>query len=127
MKNKFSIFFLGFMLLFTSCGEQHKAQSLVKDFLNENLIDNDCSYERFGKLTPTAMINADRLAAMRKDIETLPIVKKGIRYKSNDLPDTLLYIRATYKLTGKNGEKEKFTQTFYMDKGITHIIAFKKN
>lgn len=127
MKIKFSILFLGIVLLFTSCGEQHKAQSLVKDFLNENLIDNDCSFERFSKLTPTAMINAERLAAMRKDIETLPIVKKGIQYGSNDLPDTLLYIRATYKLTGKNGEKEKFTQTFYMDKGITHIIAFKKN
>lgn len=127
MKIKFSILFLGILLLFTSCGEQHKAQSLVKDFLNENLIDNDCSFERFSKLTPTAMINAERLAAMRKDIETLPIVKKGIQYGSNDLPDTLLYIRATYKLTGKNGEKEKFTQTFYMDKGITHIIAFKKN
>lgn len=127
MKIKFSILFLGIVLLFTSCGEQHKAQSLVKDFLNENLIDNDCSFERFSKLTPTAMINAERLAAMRKDIETLPIVKKGIQYGSNDLPDTLLYIRATYKLTGKDGEKEKFTQTFYMDKGITHIIAFKKN
>lgn len=127
MKIKFSILFLGIVLLFTSCGEQHKAQSLVKDFLNENLIDNDCSFERFSKLTPTAMINVERLAAMRKDIETLPIVKKGIQYGSNDLPDTLLYIRATYKLTGKNGEKEKFTQTFYMDKGITHIIAFKKN
>ena len=127
MKIKFSILFLGIVLLFTSCGEQHKAQSLVKDFLNKNLIDNDCSFERFSKLTPTAMINAERLAAMRKDIETLPIVKKGIQYGSNDLPDTLLYIRATYKLTGKDGEKEKFTQTFYMDKGITHIIAFKKN
>lgn len=127
MKIKFSILFLGIVLLFTSCGEQHKAQSLVKDFLNENLIDNDCSFERFSKLTPTAMINAERLAAMRKDIETLPIVKKGIQYGSNELPDTLLYIRATYKLTGKDGGKEKFTQTFYMDKGITHIIAFKKN
>ena len=127
MKIKFSILFLGIVLLFTSCGEQHKAQSLVKDFLNENLIDNDCSFERFSKLKTTAMITANRLADMRKDIETLPIVKKGIQYESSELPDTLLYIRATYQLTGKNGKKEKFTQTFYMDKGITHIIAFKKN
>lgn len=127
MKNKFSILLLGIVLLFTSCGEQHKAQSLVKDFLNENLIDNDCSFERFGKLSSTAMINADRLAAMRKDVETLPIVKKGIQYESNALPDTLLYIRATYKLTGKNGKKEIYTQTFYMDKAITHIIGFKQN
>lgn len=25
----------GLVLMFTSCGDQHKAQSLVKDFLNE--------------------------------------------------------------------------------------------
>lgn len=46
----------GLVLMFTSCGDQHKAQSLVKDFLNENLVDRDCSYERFSRLTPTAMI-----------------------------------------------------------------------
>ena len=33
----------GLLLMFTSCGDQHKAQSLVKDFLNENLVDQDCS------------------------------------------------------------------------------------
>ena len=31
----------GLVLMFTSCGDQHKAQSLVKDFLNENLVEQD--------------------------------------------------------------------------------------
>ena len=34
---------LGLVLMFTSCGDQHKAQSLVKDFLDKNLVDQDCS------------------------------------------------------------------------------------
>ncbi len=127
MKGKITIILMSVMLLFTACGEQHKAQSLVKDFLNENLIDKDCCFERFSKLKPTAMINAERLQTMRKDIETLPIIKKGIKYNDEALPDTLLYIRATYQLTSKDGKKDKYTQTFYMDKAITHIIAFKKN
>ena len=33
----------GLVLMFTSCGDQHKAQSLVKDFLNENLVEQDLS------------------------------------------------------------------------------------
>lgn len=56
----------GLVLMFTSCGDQHKAQSLVKDFLDENLVDQDCSYERFSRLTPTAMISFGQMKAMRQ-------------------------------------------------------------
>ena len=102
----------GLVLMFTSCGDQHKAQSLVKDFLNENLVELDCSYERFSRLTPTAMISFD---------------KKNINYNDAAYPDTLLYLRATYKLTNHQGEKQEVTQTFYLDKGLTRVIGFKEN
>lgn len=119
---------LGFMLALTSCGDQHKAQSLVKDFLNENLEQNDCSYERFSSLTPTAMIGADRVKEMRKHMSQMPYVKNNIDYQDvGALPDTLLYLRATYKLTDKSGKQQELTQTFYLDKALTHIIAFKEN
>jgi hypothetical protein len=42
-------------------------------------------------------------------------------------PDTLLYLRATYKLTNHQGEKQEVTQTFYLDKGLTRVIGFKEN
>lgn len=42
-------------------------------------------------------------------------------------PDTLLYIRATYQLTDHDGKKQEITQTFYLDKALTRVIAFKEN
>ena len=90
---------LGLVLMFTSCGDQHKAQSLVKDFLDKNLVDQDCSYERFSRLTPTAMISFDQMKVMRQNVSKLPYVKKNIDYNDAAYPDTLLYLRSTYKLT----------------------------
>ena len=117
----------GLVLMFTSCGDQHKAQSLVKDFLDENLVDQDCSYERFSHLTPTAMISFDQMKVMRQNVSKLPYVKKNIDYNDATYPDTLLYLRATYKLTNHQGEKQEVTQTFYLDKGLTRVIGFKEN
>lgn len=118
---------LGLVLMFTSCGNQHKAQSLVKDFLDENLVDQDCSYERFSHLTPTAMINFEQMKAMRQNVSKLPYVKNNIDYNDTAYPDTLLYLRATYKLTDNQGKKQEVTQTFYLDKGLTRVIGFKEN
>lgn len=118
---------MGIVLLFASCGEQHKAQNLVKDFLYENLTENDCSFKKFSKISKTAMIDANRVKQMRHDVATLPIVKKNINYNDGAFPDTLLYIRATYQLTDKSGKQQEYTQTFYMDKALSRIIAFKEN
>ena len=118
---------LGLVLMFTSCGDQHKAQSLVKDFLDKNLVDQDCSYERFSRLTPTAMINFEQMKAMRQNVSKLPYVKNNIDYNDTAYPDTLLYLRATYKLTDNQGKKQEVTQTFYLDKGLTRVIGFKEN
>lgn len=117
----------GLVLMFTSCGDQHKAQSLVKDFLDENLVDQDCSYERFSRLTPTAMISFDQMKVMRQNVSKLPYVKKNIDYNDAAYPDTLLYLTATYKLTNHQGEKQEVTQTFYLDKCLTRVIGFKEN
>lgn len=117
---------LGLVLLLTSCGDQHKAQSLIKDFLNENLQSNDCSFERFGKLSRTAMIDAKRIQEMRHDTERLPMFKKGINYHDNAPTDTLLYMQATYKVTGHDGNEKEYVQTFYMDKALTRVVVFKE-
>ncbi len=128
MKKFFWILILGFVLAFTSCGDQHKAQSLVKDFMSENLEEgNDCSFDRFSRLTPTAMISFDQVKMMRSHMGKLSYIKKNIDYKDGAYPDTLLYIRATYDLTSPAGSKQQVTQTFYMDKALTRVIAFKEN
>ena len=128
MKNKLSFLAMGLVLALTSCGDQHKAQSLVKDFLNENLEERDCSYERFSRLTPTAMIDMNGVKDMRQHMSQMPYMKKNINYQdASAISDTLLYIRATYKLTDKTGKEQELTQTFYMDKALTRVVAFKEN
>ncbi len=128
MKNKLTFLAMGLVLALTSCGDQHKAQSLVKDFLNENLEERDCSYERFSRLTPTAMIDMNGVKDMRQHMSQMPYMKKNINYQdASAISDTLLYIRATYKLTDKTGKEQEFTQTFYMDKALTRVVAFKEN
>ena len=53
MKKLIFLLTLGLSLFFTSCGDRHKAKSIVKDFLNENLENEDCSYEHFSQLNQT--------------------------------------------------------------------------
>lgn len=128
MKNKLTFLAMGLVLALTSCGDQHKAQSLVKDFLNENLEERDCSYERFSRLTPTAMIDMNGVKDMRQHMSQMPYMKKNINYQdASAISDTLLYIRATYKLTDKTGKEQELTQTFYMDKALKRVVAFKEN
>ena len=73
------------------------------------------------------MIDMGRVKSMRNDMEHQPYIKSNINYPEGALPDTLMYIRATYKLKGKTGKDEELTQTFYMDKALTKVIAFKQN
>ena len=54
-------------------------------------------------------------------------MKKNIDYNDGTFPDTLMYLRATYQLTTHDGKKEELTQTFYLDKTLTRVIAFKEN
>ena len=119
MKKILFVLTLGLALVLTSCGDQHKAQSLVKDFLNENLENEDCSFKRFSQLTPTAMIDFNRVKSMRQEMNQLPYMKKNIDYNDGTFPDTLMYLRATYQLTTHDGKKEELTQTFYLDKALT--------
>lgn len=127
MKRLFIFIIVALVLALTSCGDQHKAQLLVKDFLDENLEENDCCYDRFSKLTPTAMIDFNRVKSMREEMSKLPYVKKNINYNDGAFPDTLMYLRATYELTSRDGNKQKVTQTFYLDKALTRVVAFKEN
>lgn len=128
MKKIVSIICLSIVLVLTSCGDQHKAQSLVKDFLNENLKDNDCSYDRFTNLSRTAMIDTKKVAELRKEAQKFPYISSNIHYAgTGTVTDTLLYIRAYYTLTDKEGKDQKLTQTFYFDKALTQVVAFKEN
>lgn len=125
MKTTRTLILSALVLLLASCGEQYRAKSLVKDFLNENL-EKDYSIARTSKLASTAQITKEKVAALRKEAASLPYMKKGITYAEGSLPDTLFYIRVTYTVKEANNMEPELTQTFYMDKEKTRIVAVKE-
>ena len=126
MRKQIHLMAMGLVLLLASCGEEHKAQGLVKDFVQENTENRSCSFERFSRLKPTAMIGPDRVKSMRQDVARLPYVKQGIDYHDGEITDTLRFLQTTYELTPREGQKQKITQTFYLDKNLTRVVAFKE-
>lgn len=55
-------------------------------------------------------------------------IKNGPFVRCRETADTAQRdIRATYQLTDHDGKKQEITQTFYLDKALTRVIAFKEN
>ena len=115
------------LLSLTSCGEQHRAEALVEDFLEENTIGDRCKVERCTRLARTAMVTEKTVAGLRHEMSLLPTFRKDIKYSDKGLTDTLVYVRATYKLSSSKGKETEYVQTFYMDKALSGIVAFKEN
>lgn len=112
--------------LFASCGKEHQAKSMVEDFLDTHLVDNSRFDVRFSKLDSTRMITPKAVASLREHMRTVSLFKPDVTYGSEEIPHTLYYIRVSYNKKQPGGKEERYTQTFYFDKEIQRIIAFKE-
>ncbi len=115
------------MLSLSSCGDSYKAKSMAKDFLNENLTNPDMSSFQAGTFGKTSHVSKEQIMEMRKFVSKLPEYKNQISYTSNEVPDTVTYLRVNYNLTDKNNKETKHSNTFYFDKELTHILGFTIN
>lgn len=109
-------------LLFAACGQQHKAESVVEDFMERNLTDPSALEDLdFNDIDSTRHINDSIVAIMRQATKaTAPQYKKTIDYGTKQAVGNVLLVRVNYKV----GEK-RFTDTYYLDKEMTDVIAFK--
>lgn len=125
--NKYNLLLaICFVLLLSSCEQQYKAKSLVKDFMETNIKDPSVINDRnFGKIDSSSFISDKMVMDMREKANNLKLYKSGIKYTQGKLPDVYYYIRVTYNTESKGGKKHKSLQTFYFDKEMTRIIAFK--
>ncbi|WP_154655648.1 hypothetical protein [Xylanibacter oryzae] len=125
--NKYSLLLaICFVLLLSSCGQQYKAKSLVNDFMEANVKDFSVINEKnFGKIDSSSFISDSMVMDMRKKANDLKLYKNGIKYTAGKLPDVYYFIRVTYNTQSGKGKTHKNLQTFYFDKEITRIIAFK--
>lgn len=112
------------MLLFASCGQQHNAESIVKEFMRQNLNDaSQLNDIEFADIDSTKYINESMVKNIREAANRSPQYKHGIIYNATSVVGRQLIIaRVHYKI----GEK-KFRDTYYLDENVTAVVAFKNN
>ena len=108
------------LLLFASCGQRYQAKQLVKDFVKEHATE-EIDISSFSDLDSTKVISDSLLQEMRQRAEKDTFFK-DVKLGSIPLSTTLLYIRMRYQLPGDTLEQSR---TFYFDKDLTGIVAFK--
>ncbi|MBP3511590.1 MAG: hypothetical protein J6K19_06090 [Prevotella sp.] len=113
-----------FMLLsVASCGQQHKAESTVKDFMADNMTgDGNPTGMEFSRLDSTKYITDSLIQKMHRDAELSGRYKSGIRYASGKGLKKLMISRVEYMLG-----KEKHSDTYYLDEELTHVVSVKAN
>lgn len=112
------------VMLFASCGEQHKAEGVVKQFLKENLVNQDYK-ARFNKLGHTQKIDDQQLSSMQKATQQDDaLFKKPVKYGAYKELQQLLFIRTTIIQ-----EKDTFIRTIYLHPELPDdgVVAIKEN
>ena len=112
------------VMLFTSCGEQHKAEGIVKQFLKENLVNQDYKAP-FNKLGRTQKIGDQQLISMQKATQQDDaLFKKPVKYGAYKNLEQLLFIRTTIIQ-----DKDTFMRTIYLHPELVDdgVMAIKEN
>lgn len=106
-----------------SCGQQHKAETVVKDFMTDNMAgDRKPSSMVFSNIDSTKYITDSLIQKMHKDAELSGRYKSNIRYTSGKGLKKLIITRVEYML-----DKEKHSDTYYLNEELTRVISVKAN
>ncbi len=122
MRRIFYPLFCAAMLL-SACGQQHDAEVLVKDFMNENL-KNPAALTNvdFAKLDSTARLNDSIINVLRALAGQSGRYRDGIRYSDKKQEKPLKILRVQYKI-----DTTECSDTYYLNRDITEVIAVKVN
>lgn len=108
------IYIIGIILLLTACGQQQRAKSVVKDFM-ETYQQGDVDYLEFSDVDSTKVLSDSLIQALQQQAG-----KKVSFQKRNST--TLLLIRAKYLL-----DDDTCSTTFYLDPSTMGVVACKQN
>lgn len=107
------------VLLFASCGRQHTAESLVKEFVSQHATEpGKMEVIDFGDLDSTKVIKDSLILDMQTREHAN--FKSGIDYTVKTSGRMLYFLRMKYVCEG-----DTLQQTFYMDENLQQIVAFK--
>lgn len=108
------IYIIGVMLLLTACGQQQRAKSVVKDFM-ETYQQGDVDYLEFSDVDSTKMLSDSLINALQQQ------AGKKVSFQKRT-STTLLLIRAKYLL-----DDDTCSTTFYLDPSTMGVVACKQN
>ena len=110
-------------LLLIGCdAEKSTAKKLVKDFLKENLVNNDFKVMSFSALDSTKHITDSVFKVMRAEAAQDKAFKKDIQFAEGPKTKKLYYIRIKYRL-----DNDTCLQTFYLDDHLTRVVSFRNH
>lgn len=101
--------------------EKSRAQGLVKDFLKENLVENDFKVIDFSRLDSTKYVSDSIFNRMRVSNLQDSRFKQPLRLVDEPRTEKLHFIRVKYRV-----EKDTLVQTFYFDDEVSRIVSFKE-
>jgi len=111
------------VVMFSSCGQQHDAEVLVEDFMNENLKNPTAlTNVDFAKLDSTARLNDSIINVIRSLAGQSGRYRDGIRYSDKKQEKPLKILRVQYKI-----DTTECSDTYYLNRDITEVIAVKVN
>lgn len=109
------------LLLFASCGQQHRAESTVEDMLEENLTDAaQMKVIMHEQLDSTRLMTNTNVQLIRKSMTAIPYYKKGIKYAPMPKDNVLMIDCVIYQMG-----KKKYRDTYYLDRSLENVVAIK--
>lgn len=114
-------------ILLSSCGEEQRSKTLVKDFLNENLTHNDYSVDLYLKFDSTYRVSSQAIASLHANASKIGPFKSRIRYQPYKQGDKLYFLRVKYEVEMGGDQPTEMTHTFYIDKDFQGVVAVKEN
>ena len=111
------------LLLFTSCGPQADAESLVKDFMEKNIKEGlKPKSLHFTDIDSTHAITDSIVISLRQQAKQAARYQGDIKYDSDEPFHKLIITRVKYRL-----DDEECSDTYYLDMALTRVVAFKEN
>ena len=109
-------------MAFTGCNrEKSKAESMVKDFLKENLVENDFKVMDFSRLDSTTFVSDSLFQLMREKGAKDSRFKQPLDFSDDAKTKKLLFILVKYRI-----EEDTILQTFYFDDELSRVVSFKE-
>lgn len=111
------------MLLLASCGQQHQAKSIIKDFIDRNISESSArgsiSIVRFDS---TKVLADSIILRMRTNADTTKRYQKPIKYDEGEACKKFFTVRIKYTINDT-----EYSETHYLDDQLSRVVAFKTN